>query len=93
MLLYVGRQGLYWTTLAALDPLAAALIWLKPRIGFATTLAIMISDVAVNSYGVHWLGYHGWQACGSLQLQAMFLGFVVGSLPLVWGDQGQREPE
>lgn len=82
----------YWTSLAALDPLAAALIWLKPRMGFALTLAIMVSDVAVNSYGVHGLGYHGWHACGSLQLP-MFLGFVVGSLPLVWADRSQREAE
>ncbi|HVX13603.1 MAG TPA: hypothetical protein VHC22_20635 [Pirellulales bacterium] len=86
-------MNVYWTSLVALDPLAAVLLWLKPRVGLAVTLAIMVSDVAVNSYGVHGLDYHGWYACGSLQLQAMFLRFVVGSLPFVWPNGNRSNAE
>jgi hypothetical protein len=68
----------YWTSLTALDPLAAALLF--------WTLVIIVSDVAVNSFARYGLGNRGWYGDVSLQLQTLFLGFVVGSLPFVWHD-------
>ncbi len=79
----------YWTSLTALDPLAAALLFLRPRAGLLLTLAIIVSDVAVNSFAMYGLGNRDWHGGVSLQLQTLFLGFVVGSLPFVWHDVGR----
>ena len=74
----------YWTALAPLDLLAAGLLFCRPKAGVAVALLIMVSDVAVNSYAHYGLGFSGWYADLSLQLQSTFLGFVVGAAPLVW---------
>jgi hypothetical protein len=74
----------YWTSLTALDLLAAGMLWLSPRCGLVLTLAIIASDVAVNSYAVYGLGYDDWHAYGALQSQTLFLEFVIGSLPFAW---------
>jgi hypothetical protein len=42
--------NVYWTSLAALDLLAAFLLWRRISIGLVLSVAIMLSDVAVNSY-------------------------------------------
>jgi hypothetical protein len=80
-------MNVYWTSLAVFDPLAAWLLWRRPRAGLSLTLAIITSDVAVNSYAIYGLEYRGWLAYGSLQLQTLFLGFVAGTLPYVWRRQ------
>ena len=74
----------YWTSLAVLDLMAAALLLWWPRMGLVLTVAIMVSDVAVNSYARWVLGFGGWYFEVSLQLQTLFLGFVAGSFPVVW---------
>ena len=51
---------------------------------FLLTLAVIVSDVAVNSYAVYVLEYNSWQAFASLQLQTAFLGFVLSSFLFVW---------
>jgi hypothetical protein len=77
-------MNIYWTSLAFFDPLAAGLLWRHRRTGLLLTLAIIVSDVAVNSYAIYGLGYSDWLAYGSLQLQTLFLGFVAGTLPYAW---------
>ena len=48
------REGLplgtaiYWDSLTLLDPLAAILLFLRPRAGIAMTIVIIVSDVAHN---------------------------------------------
>lgn len=42
----------YWDTLAVLDPLAALLLFLKPRAGVWLTVLIIVSDVLHNTYYV-----------------------------------------
>lgn len=72
----------YWNTLVVLDPLAAILLLRVRRAGLALGLAIMVSDVAVNSYALHGLGLPFLVA--PLQLQTMFLGFLLGSIGFLW---------
>jgi hypothetical protein len=38
----------YWASLTFLDPLVAALLFIRPRAGIAATLAIILSDVTHN---------------------------------------------
>jgi hypothetical protein len=74
----------YWSSLAAIDLIAAILLFLCPRVGALLTLTIIVSDVGVNSYAVYGLGYNSWLSFLSLQLQTAFLGFVLGSFSIVW---------
>lgn len=77
-------MNVYWSLLTVLDPLTAALLFWRPRAGMVLAVLIMISDVAVNSYGKYGLGYGGLVGDASLQLQTLFLGFVVGTVPFAW---------
>jgi hypothetical protein len=43
---------LYWAALTILDPLAAVLLFVKPKAGIWLTVAIMVSDVIHNTYYV-----------------------------------------
>ena len=49
--------NIYWTSLTFLDPLAAALIWVRERIGAALGVAIMLSNVLANGYTAWVAGY------------------------------------
>jgi hypothetical protein len=82
----------YWTSLAVLDLAAAVLLLRRPRTGLVLTAAIIVSDVAVNTYGQWGLGYRGWYFTVSLQLQTLFLGLLVGSLPVAWRGARPGEP-
>jgi hypothetical protein len=43
---------MFWGALTILDPLAALLLFIKPRAGIALTAAIIIADVAHNTFYV-----------------------------------------
>ena len=74
---------LFWSALLPLDLTVVALLlrdW--RRVGLALALGVMVADVAVNS-AVSWtfdVPQLGW----ALQLQSLFLGFLLGALPLLW---------
>jgi len=72
----------YWTALTFLDPLAAVLLIRARRAGLVLALAIMVSDVTVNSYALHGLGLPF--AVWALQIQTLFLGFLVGAAGFLW---------
>lgn len=92
LLLFGWRYGgaplatcIYWTALTLLDPLAALLLFLKPRTGLVLTLAIIVSDVAHNT----WFGLHfgsvsalfaNWMYC----CQLIFLFFVLLTIRSAW---------
>jgi hypothetical protein len=78
----------FWTALAGLDLLAAGLLLWRPKAGVVLALLIMVSDVSINSYAKYGLGFGGWYSDLSLQLQSLFLGFVLGTAPLVWCRRG-----
>jgi hypothetical protein len=74
----------FWTSLTGFDPLAAALLFFKPRWGVVITVAIMLADVAHNS----WAFTRGRGDMVALVLQATFLGYVLGTSPNVWAATG-----
>lgn len=83
---YVGAPvlvELFWSALLPLDAAAVALLASGRRRGGLTLgLAIMLADVGVNSV-VHYaldVPELGW----ALQLQSLFLGFLVGAVPFLW---------
>ena len=45
----------FWASLAFLDPLAALLLLVRPRIGLSLTLAIITSDVVHNTWVEWWI--------------------------------------
>ncbi|MGI4856072.1 MAG: hypothetical protein ACRYHA_03945 [Janthinobacterium lividum] len=70
---------MYWASLTVLDPLAACLLYLKPRAGIWLTIAIIVSDVVHNTYYVAMS--HHWFELFYLS-QVVFLVLVVGLAPL-----------
>lgn len=79
--------GLYWDALTLLDPLTVLLLWRRPRVGLAVAVAIMVSDVSVNTFAYR-AGYFGPPLPQMVPLslfdQALFGLFVVVTAPLVW---------
>jgi hypothetical protein len=74
----------YWTSLTVVDLLAATLLFIQPKAGLLLTLAIIVSDVGINSYVRYSVIPGGWYGEVSLQLQTLFLGFVLGSFPCLF---------
>ena len=73
----------FWTALVVLDPAVIALLLLGwRRTGLLLALSIMLTDVAVNSYAALVLHDRGFGV--ALPLQALFLGFVLGSIAFLW---------
>lgn len=75
-------MNVYWTALTFLDPLTAVLLIRSRRAGLALGLAIMVSDVGLNSYAVYGLGLTF--IAGALQAQTFFLGFLLGAAGFLW---------
>ncbi|WP_420606108.1 hypothetical protein [Novosphingopyxis sp.] len=77
--------NIFWTALTLIDPLVILLFLLRRRrSALSLALAIMVSDVAVNSYAVFGSGYG--EFAPALALQSAFLGFVLGSIGFLWAD-------
>lgn len=72
----------FWSALLPLDVAVVILLCCgRRRAGLLLAAAIMVVDVAANSYAVR---TYGWDVSTALQLQSLFLGFVLGSLPFLW---------
>ena len=78
--------NVYWDSLSLLDPLAALLVWGKPRTGIALAVFIMLTDIAINAYG-YAIGIFGEPVAGmvplSLFLQSLFGTYVFVTAPVV----------
>jgi hypothetical protein len=70
---------LYWAVLTILDPLAAVLLFAKPRAGIWLTVAIIVTDVIHNTYYV--AANDQWPAPFYLA-QVGFLVIVLGLAPV-----------
>ena len=82
-------MNVYWTALTALDPLAAVLLIWKRPIGLALGAAIILSDIAINSYALYRLALpFGFL---SLQLQTLFCGFLLGTVGFLTTAYNARE--
>jgi hypothetical protein len=67
----------YWTVLTFLDPIAAALLLLRPRTGLAFALLIIASDVMLNLFARFYLHLH--LHSFALSLQMLFLVAIVAT--------------
>ena len=72
---------IYWSALTLLDPLAIALLFVRPRTGIVLTALIIVSDVVHNTYYVAMADL--WTAPFYLS-QVVFLVFVLAVAPLAW---------
>lgn len=79
--------GVYWDALTVLDPLAVLLLWWRPRAGLWLAVAIMASDIAINTQ-VYLAGYFGPPTAHMVPLtlfdQALFGVFVFVTAPLLF---------
>ena len=79
--------GVFWDALTLLDPLAAVLLWWRPRAGIRLALAIMASDVCVNT-ATYLAGHFGPPVHNMVPLslldQALFGLFVFITAPLAY---------
>jgi len=84
-----SATALYWDSLTFLDPLAALLLFLRPRTGIALTVGIIVSDVAHNLWFVagHSLRASFFEDVTSsafMMSQIAFLLFVAATAPVAW---------
>jgi hypothetical protein len=69
---------IYWTSLTVLDPLAALLLFVWPRVGIVLTVAIITSDVLHNTLV-------GVPSLNAMYLsQVVFLLFVAATVYVAW---------
>jgi len=78
----------FWGALTFLDPLAALLLFIKPRVGLALTASIIVADVAHNTYYVAL--NQQWLASFYLS-QVAFLIAVMLLSPVVWKAINSRQ--
>ena len=71
---------IYWSALTVLDPLAAVLLFIKPRAGIGLTALIILSDAIHNTYVAT---SDQWTASFYLS-QVGFLGLVFALSPFAW---------
>lgn len=81
--------ALYWSSLTFVDPLAAVLLFVRPRMGVALTTLIIVSDVGHNLWFIaaHPLGRSFVQGVASnafMMSQIAFLLFVAATVPVAW---------
>jgi hypothetical protein len=88
--------ALYWSSLTFLDPLAAMLLFLRPRAGIALTVAIIVSDVSHNlwfmaDHPVRGSFVDDVTSSGFMMSQIAFLLFVAATALVAW--QGIKQPK
>ena len=69
---------IYWTSLTVLDPLAALLLFVQPRVGLILTALIIVSDVLHNTL----VGVSPWNPM--YLSQVAFLLFVAATVYTAW---------
>ena len=79
--------GIYWDALTLLDPLTVGLLWWQPKAGLRLALAIMASDISLNTY-VYLAGYLGPPVPNMVPLtlfdQTLFGLFLFVTAPLAY---------
>lgn len=78
---YSLATRVFWSSLTLLDPLAVVLLFTRARVGLVLTSAVIISDVAHNS----WLVYRaGGTSDPKYWAQVAFLVFVLATGKIAW---------
>jgi hypothetical protein len=70
---------IFWASLTLLDPLAVLLLFVRPRVGLALTVAIIVCDVLHNGY---YVARHGQWLATFYVLQVAFCVAVLALTPL-----------
>src|ERR1700712_445220 len=71
----------FWSLLTLFDPLAALLLFIRPRIGLVLASLIIVSDVAHNS----WIAYRiGGAPDPKYWAQVAFLVFLLATVGVAW---------
>ncbi|MFD1874860.1 hypothetical protein [Hymenobacter bucti] len=88
--------GLYWDALTVLDLLTVLLLWWRPKLGLWLAVAIMVSDISVNTR-VYLAGYFGAPRAHMVPLslfeQSLFGLFVLLTAPLAYTQlTSQKQP-
>jgi hypothetical protein len=87
--------GFYWDTLTVLDPLTVLLLWWRPKLGLWLAVAIMGSDISVNTW-VYVAGYFGVPTAHMVPLslfeQSLFGLFVFLTAPLASAQLTRQKP-
>lgn len=78
-----------WTALCPLDFAVALLVWWRRSTAIALGMAILLVNVGVNSWIAYFSGLHV-QSFEPLQVQSLFLGFVLGGALFTLGETQQR---
>ncbi|NEB76165.1 hypothetical protein G3I40_13180 [Streptomyces sp. SID14478] len=76
--------NLYWTCLAALDPLVGALLIAGRRPGVALACAVMTTDLAANWYAVYSIQHSDVAAQPGLQRLIAFALLVLATAPYLY---------
>jgi hypothetical protein len=71
----------FWSSLTLLDPLAALLMFIRPRAGVSLAGVIIVSDVAHNSWILH---HFGRAPDAAYWAQVAFLAFLLGTGKIAW---------
>ena len=85
----VFASRIHWSALTVLDPLAAVLLFVKPRAGIGLTALIIFSDVIHNTYYV--AVSDQWTNLFYLS-QVGFLVLVFALSPIAWRGLRSRTP-
>jgi hypothetical protein len=81
---------IYWTSLTVLDPMAAVLLFAKPRAGLVMTLAIIVSNVPHNTWLMARSPAPDWMNWMYVS-QVLFLVFVLATILRAWRGLSARE--
>lgn len=73
----------FWTGLTFIDALAVILLMIRPKVGLVLTVAIIVCDVAINS----WVGMTYGFDTASFLAQILFLAFVISTVKIGWHAQ------
>ena len=89
--------AVYWDSLTFLDPLAAALLFLRPRLGIGLTVAIIVSDVVHNlwftaAHPSRGSFFEEVTSSAFLMSQLAFLLFVAITAPIAWKESAPAAP-
>jgi hypothetical protein len=76
----------FWTALCPLDLAVAALVWWRSKPAVVLGLAVLLVDVGVNSWLAYFSNLHV-QSFEPLQVQSLFLGFVLAGALFTLGRQ------
>lgn len=76
----------FWTGLTFVDAFAVILLMLKPKLGLSLSAAIIVCDVAINS----WVGLTYGIDIASFVAQALFLVFVMSTIGIAWRAESRR---